>query len=160
MALPGIYAALTLLGRVDDVQVQPAGVDLRVGEIHRFLSEGMLAPKRVLPETEPVEARDGFWFLEPGFYKVVFADAVYVPPSAVGICLPRSSLLRMGATLSCAVWDPGYMGRGEALLIVGNPHGIRIAVGERIAQMLYIRVEPPPASLYAGFYQGERLGTR
>jgi len=63
----------------------------------------------------------------------------------------------MGALLGCAVWDPGYRGRGEALLVVGNPHGIRIEVGARIAQLVFIRLYPQLGEGYSGVYQGERL---
>jgi dUTP pyrophosphatase len=100
---------------------------------------------------------NGLYRLQPGAYKVRFLDVVSVPPDAVGICYPRSTLLRMGIAISCAVWDPGYMGRGEALMIVANPHGAVIEQGARVAQMVFIRLESRPSSLYSGSYQGENL---
>jgi len=158
VALPGIYAAAYLLASVSPSQVQPAGVDLRVGEVHVFREQGHLGVEgRRIPASEPLEPRNGAWLLGPGFYKVVFMDAVAVPENAAGICFPRSSLLRMGALLGCAVWDPGYRGRGEALLVIGNPHGVRIEVGARIAQLVFIRVYPQIGERYSGIYQGERL---
>lgn len=158
MALPGIYAAAYLLAEPAGGQVQPAGVDLRVGEVHVFRESGYLgAEGRRIPASEPLEPEGGAWLLSPGFYKVVFMDAVHIPENTVATCFPRSSLLRMGALLGCAVWDPGYRGRGEALLVVGNPHGIRIEVGARIAQLVFIRLYPQLGERYSGVYQGERL---
>jgi len=159
--LPGHVAGYTLAGEEGAAlrgQVQPAGVDLRVSAVYRFRGSGGLGVKeRVLAPVEPVEAVDGWWWLSPGAYKVVFADAVYVPSTTVGICFPRSSLLRSGVLLSCAVWDPGYYGRGEALLEVVNPHGFRLEVGARVAQLVYIHLLVP-ARLYSGRYRGENMG--
>ena len=139
-------------------QVQPAGIDLRVDEVHVFLEEGLIGrEKRSLPKTRPLEPQNNWWTLGRGFYKIVFKDVVEVPSSAIGLCLPRSSLLRMGAHISCGFWDPGYRGRGEALLVVGNDHGIRVERGARVAQLVFIRVEPSSSSTYSGLYQGERL---
>jgi len=42
-------------------------------------------------------------------------------------------------------------------MTVLNPHGVTIAQGARIAQLVFIRLESPPASLYRGSYQGENL---
>jgi dUTP pyrophosphatase len=157
-ALPGVLAALTLLGGVDAGQVQPAGVDLRVEEVHRFLGPGVLgAGERRLPDTEPLEPRSGWWSLGPGAYKVVFMDGVSVPSTAVGLCFPRSSLLRSGVLLGCAVWDPGYRGRGEALLLVANEGGFRLERGARVAQLVYLSLGES-WEVYRGRFLGERLG--
>ncbi|BES82019.1 hypothetical protein PABY_15860 [Pyrodictium abyssi] len=129
-----------------------------MGEVHVFRESGYLgAEGRRIPASEPLEPEGGAWLLSPGFYKAVFMDAVHIPENTVATCFPRSSLLRMGALLGCAVWDPGYRGRGEALLVVGNPHGIRIEVGARIAQLVFIRLYPQLGERYSGVYQGERL---
>lgn len=157
MALPGDKAARAV-PTAGEGQVQPAGVDLRVQLVERIMGEGVLdIGSKVIPEGVPVEPVDGWWVLEPGAYRVRFLDAVEVPGDAVGLCFPRSSLLRMGAFLACAVWDPGYRGRGQALLVVYNPRGVRIRMGARIAQIVFFRLEGPPASLYKGSYYGEGL---
>jgi len=158
MALPGIYAAASLLTNIVPDQIQPAGIDLRIGEIHVFQEHGFLGVRgRKIPTSKPLESEGDKWLLKPGYYKIVFMDAIAIPSNAVGMCFPRSSLLRMGVTLGCAVWDPGYRGRGEALLIVGNPHGVEIEVGARVAQLVFIRVYPQLGERYSGIYQGERL---
>lgn len=138
--------------------VQPAGVDLSVESIEAFKESGYLGSSgRVIPPGEPVTPRDGVYHLEPGAYRVRFREPVRVPSWAVGFCYPRSSLLRMGATLACAVWDPGYAGKGAALLLVFNPHGLKLEVGARIAQFVLARLEEIPHKTYTGYYQGEGL---
>ena len=157
--LSGNIAALLLGGVVEEGQVQPAGIDLRVGEIHAFTGEGVLGvSERRVAETRPVETNEeGWWRLSPGVYKIVFLDEVWVPSSAVGLCFPRSSLLRSGVFLGCAVWDPGYRGRGEAMLLVANPHGFRLQRGARVAQLIYVAMGAGSGMVYRGAYQGERL---
>lgn len=158
MALPGWLAALGLGGGVEEEQVQPGGVDLRVGEVRVFRGPGFIGVegRRVAP-SEPLEPRGGRWVLGPGVYKVVFLDAVHVPEGVVGFCFPRSSLLRSGVLMGCAVWDPGYRGRGEALLAVLNPGGFVLERGARVAQLVYVSLRGFGGG-YRGVYQGERLG--
>ncbi|MET1128057.1 MAG: deoxyuridine 5'-triphosphate nucleotidohydrolase [Thermoproteota archaeon] len=158
MALPGSYASYCIEPKPREDSVQPAGIDLSVDEIYSFTSNGkLLTTSRSLPAARKVELQNNVWRLMPGAYKVVFAEAVRIPPSALGLCFPRSSLLRMGATVSCGVWDPGYYGRGEALLIVGNPKGIEIEKGARVAQLILIRLLPSLGEVYKGLYLGENL---
>ncbi|MCE4603004.1 MAG: deoxyuridine 5'-triphosphate nucleotidohydrolase [Desulfurococcales archaeon] len=143
---------------IDGVQVQPAGVDLRVGEVRRLESPGLLGEAdRRIPEGARVEPVEGWWSLGPGAYRIRFLDVVRVPPNVVGLCFPRSSLLRMGALVGCAVWDPGYVGRGEALLAVFNPMGIRLEQGARVAQLVYATLRREASRLYEGVYKGEGL---
>ncbi len=157
MAIPGDRAAGYVPG-ITPEQVQAAGVDLRLGEVYEFLNAGLLVgDERRLPDVRPLRAEDGVYRLGPKAYKVRFADVVEVPPDAVGLCFPRSTLLRMGVTISCAVWDPGYRGRGESLMIVWNPHGVILGVGTRVAQLVFLRLESRPSRLYSGAYQGENL---
>ncbi|MDK2384425.1 MAG: deoxyuridine 5'-triphosphate nucleotidohydrolase [Candidatus Korarchaeota archaeon] len=159
MAWPGELLSLFIRGmRSPEDQVQPAGVDLSVSEVYRAGGPGeiTLDGKRI-PGYVELEPGGGAWRLGPGYYVVRFAEAVEVPLNAVGICLPRSSLLRMGAALHCALWDPGYKGRGYALLTVYNEHGIVVERGARIAQMIYVGLSAGPRRGYEGAYQGEGL---
>jgi dUTP pyrophosphatase len=66
--------------------------------------------------------------------------------------------MRMGATVISALWDPGYEGRGEGLLIVENPHGIVLEKNARVVQLIFIRLESKPTSKYRGAYMLEGLG--
>ncbi len=162
MALPGYVIALRVLVEgFTGEQVQPAGVDLRVAEILEVAGPGLLGVReRRVPEGKPLQPKDGSWLLQPGAYRLVFADTVRVPEDSVGLCFPRSSLLRMGAMVTCAVWDPGYVGKGEALLLVFNPYGVRLEVGARVAQLILVKTVAGVSKPYSGRYLGERLGGR
>jgi len=143
---------------VEEGRLDTTGLKLTVGEIYGFRSRGSLTGEaRILPGWEPVRYDDGY-LLGPGAYIVRYREEVSVPPRAAAFVFPRSSLLRMGATIYTAVWDPGYRGRGIGLLHVFNPHGIEISLGAHIAQLVYVYLSEESARLYRGAFQGEGLG--
>jgi dUTP pyrophosphatase len=144
-------------------QVQPHGIDFRLESVWQFASVGALGrdgaptPDRVLPEREalPFDATGALW-LAPGAYGVQFAEVVHLPTDVMALARPRSTLLRCGAALHTAVWDAGYVGRSEALLIVSNPHGLRLERGARLCQLVFFLLDAPGPA-YSGAYQGENL---
>lgn len=146
-------------------QYQPCGIDITLKEVYRFKSAGTIDfdnSERRISDVEPIlfdadagGAESGRVSLKPGAYKVIFNEYVRIPKNVAGLCLPRSSLLRCGVSLDCAVWDPGYEGRSEALLIVRNEHGITLKKGAKIGQMVFIRLAEDASSLYSGKYKGE-----
>ncbi|MEM4737167.1 MAG: deoxyuridine 5'-triphosphate nucleotidohydrolase, partial [Acidilobaceae archaeon] len=140
--------------------IQPAGIDLSLCEVLEFLEAGSLSVNsRSIPKGRPVSLQDDRWRLKPGAYRIRFCEVVKIPVDQVALCFPRSTLLRMGADLRCTVWDPGYMGRGEGLLVVYNPEGVEIQKSSRVAQLVFLKLLSHPHKLYDGAYQGENLGT-
>jgi dUTP pyrophosphatase len=75
----------------------------------------------------------------------------------IALAIPRSTLLRSGATLFTAVWDPGCEGRGEGLLVVFNPYGVEIERRAQIAQLVFIRLDRETKFVYRGSYQRENI---
>jgi dUTP pyrophosphatase len=138
-------------------QLQPNGVDLSLEAVWRFSSEGVLGTdSRRLSERQELEFdAAGRLALGHGAYGIRYAEWVAMPADCGGLCFPRSSLLRMGAHVPTAVWDAGYAGRGEGLLVVTNPHGLRVERGARIVQLVLFRLSEPPGAVYAGRYQHE-----
>lgn len=146
-------------GLIDiDKQLQPAGVDLTVREIFRFKSYGRIDftnEERKLSELELVPFNeDGWAFLKPSYYLVKYNEVINMPLNLIAIGKPRSSLLRMGAFMVTAVWDPGYRGRSVSLLVVGNPHGIWVKKNARILQLIFLRLSRE-STAYKGIYLGE-----
>ncbi|MBI5227730.1 deoxyuridine 5'-triphosphate nucleotidohydrolase [Candidatus Micrarchaeota archaeon] len=141
-------------------QLQPCGVDMTLKEAYTFSSAGKIDfdnKERKISEVAPIPfaAASDDVALAPGAYKVMFNEYVRIPKDSAAICLPRSSLLRCGVTLECALWDPGYEGRSEALLVVRNDHGIVLKKNAKIGQMVFIKLAEATNSLYSGVYKGE-----
>ena len=85
-----------------------SGLKLHIEKIFRFKSYGrLLKDSKELPIVEEVSLENGVYKLEPGAYRIRYAELVKVPPNAIALAIPRSSLLRMGVTIYTAAWDPG-----------------------------------------------------
>jgi dUTP pyrophosphatase len=140
-------------------QVQPNGVDLTLDTVWRMDEPGVIGvedDERVIPERLPVEDRDGAYDLAPAAYVVRLHEVVALPRDVMAFGRPRSSLLRCGVAIHTAVWDAGYAGRSEALLVVYHPAGFRVRRGSRVLQLVFVALDAPTTP-YAGRYQGEHL---
>jgi len=142
------------------VQLQPCGVDITVRAISRFASTGAIDfdnSGRILSLLEEIPWVNDEVTLSAGSYHVVYNEIVNLPADVMALAYPRSSLLRCGATLYTAVWDPGYSGRAETLLMVHNAHGFRLGRNARIAQLVFTALESSVESVYRGRFAGENL---
>ena len=145
-----------------DTQLTPNGIDLTVGQIFEFAGPGALDfsnKERVLPEyrllTSLKKSKDdtlGWWSLSRGAYKIVTNEAVALPRDLIGIAFPRSSLLRMGMFTQTGVWDAGFHGRSEFILIVENPQGAQVKQNARVVQLMFTRITETEHG-YNGKYQ-------
>jgi dUTP pyrophosphatase len=148
-------------GAIDPaIQLQPAGFDLTCSAVAVFDGPGRLDfdnSRRLLPDLLPLPwpVDDSALQLGHGGYLVTYNEAITVPADAAGLVLPRSSLMRCGAVLHSALWDPGYSGRGQGLLTVHAP--LELYRNARIGQFILIGLETTASQLYQGKYQGENL---
>ena len=142
-------------------QTQMCGMELTVQKIERFTSSGAVAfenSERKLPETEPLEFDQSGWIdLAAGAYLVTFNEVVSIPGDVAALARARSTLLRCGASLQTALWDPGYRGRSQSLLVVHNPSGLRLKKNARLMQLVFMRLEKEAEKVYEGRYQGENI---
>jgi dUTP pyrophosphatase len=86
--------------------------------------------------------------LEPGERATLRTGiAVEIPPGQAGLVLPRSGLAaRHGIALVNApgLIDAGYRGEVQVLLLNTDPAAhFTVAAGERIAQLVLVRIEAP-----------------
>ena len=145
-------------------QLQPNGVDLTLSSVALFRSQaspgsiGVSDAERRLPQSADLQfGSDGWLTLSSGHYLVTFNEVVNLPRWLMALGRPRSSLLRMGVSLHTAVWDAGYRGRSQALLVVHNAAGFRLQRDARIAQLVFFPLSAPDDRGYDGRYQGENL---
>ncbi len=143
-----------------DKQLQPSGFDLSMESIEEFLGGGAVDfsnKERVIAETRTVEPdQDGWIHLEKGVYKVIYNEVVKMPLNVAAIARTRSTLLRNGAEVGTAVWDPGYEGRSSSMLTVHNTHGLRLKKDARVAQLIFFETGDVEKG-YSGVYQKERM---
>lgn len=141
-------------------QVQPNGVDLTLREVAMLQSPGMIAVSNDQRRVSDLAklAFDGLGFIDlmPGAYIVSYNEIVHLPRDVVALARPRSSLLRCGVTLNTAVWDAGYSGRSQSLMVVHNPLGIRLQRNARLMQLIFLQLSQETEG-YQGVYQGENV---
>ena len=141
-------------------QLQPNGFDISLRDIAMFQNMGQIGEdnsRRRLPDLAPlVFDQDGFMELMPGSYLITYNEIVHLPKDVMALARPRSSLLRCGVTIGTAVWDAGYSGRSQSLLVVYNTCGFRVEKNARVAQLVFFQLTSATEG-YAGKYQGENL---
>jgi dUTP pyrophosphatase len=144
----------------DPAMLQPNGLELSLESVWRMARYGSLpapgAGERTFPDYYAIKPdREAWWHLEKGCYKVIYNEYVRIPSDLCAMARSRSSLLRMGAWIATALWDSGYEGRSESLLVVENPAGIRIQRGARLIQLVFFALGKAAGKLYQGRYKGE-----
>ena len=142
-------------------QIQPNGIDLTLKEIALLSSAGSISSdneSRVLSTTAPL-VFDGLGRVDllPGCYLITFNEVVNIPRNIMALARPRSSLLRCGVSVHNAVWDAGYSGRSQALMVVYNPQGFRLHRNARIVQMVFFPLSSEVNEGYKGIFQGENV---
>lgn len=147
-------------GYIDlEKQLQPSGFDLSIGEVHAYASGGSADfsnRERRIASTTPLQPDGDSWYeLPQGCYLIVYNELVNMPFNLVAFAWTRSTLLRNGAVVETAVWDPGYKGRSSSLLVVHNPRGIRLKRNTRVAQLIFFGTDEVEKG-YSGIYQHER----
>ena len=141
-------------------QVQPNGFDLTLREVALLQSAGRIAVadnQRLVSDLAPL-VFDGMGFIDlmPGAYVITYNEIVHLPKNIIALATPRSSLLRCGVMVNTAVWDAGYSGRSQSLMIVYNPHGFRVQRNARIVQLVFLRLTQKTEG-YRGAYQKENI---
>jgi len=145
-----------------DTQLAPNGFDLTVGSVFEFTSSGALdfsnkerlipQTKEIIPQKKNPQDKFGWWNLKRGAYKIRTNESIHLSTDLVGIAFPRSSLLRVGAFTQTGVWDAGFKGKSEFILVVENIHGLRLKQNARIIQIVFIRINETNLG-YQGIYQ-------
>lgn len=142
-------------------QVQPNGFDLTLREIATLRTPGRITTsnrQRLVSDLSPLAFDEpGFIDLAPGSYIVTYNEIVHLPNNVMALARPRSSLLRCGVTVDTAVWDAGYSGRSQSLLVVYHPQGFRLQQNARITQLVFFYLSAETEG-YNGSYQRENIG--
>ena len=141
-------------------QAQPNGIDLTLREVALLQTPGKIAAsngQRVVSGLAPL-VFDGLGFIDlmPGAYIVTYNEIVHLPNNVMALARPRSSLLRCGVTIDTAVWDAGYSGRSQSLMVVYNPQGFRLQRNARVVQLVFLQLTRETEG-YQGAYQKENI---
>ena len=145
-----------------ETQLTPNGFDLTCAGISAFEASGALdfsnkerkipQGREILPQKQAPQEKYGWWQLAKGAYKIKTNEIVNLPNNLIALAFSRTSLLRMGAFTQHGVWDAGFKGKGEFVLVVENPSGIKIKENARVAQLIFVPINQTSQG-YEGIYK-------
>ena len=138
----------------------PYPIDITLRSISVLQDRGQIAvsnSQRQVSELSPL-VFDGLDYIDllPGAYSITYNEVLHLPTDVMALARPRSSLLRCGVTVGTAVWDAGYSGRSESLLVVYNPRGFRVQRNARVVQLVFFHLSAGTEG-YKGAYQSENI---
>ena len=141
-------------------QLQPNGFDITLRDVAMLQNMGQIGKdnaQRQLPDLVPlIFDNQGFMELISGSHMITYNEIVHIPTTLMALARPRSSLLRCGVSIGTAVWDAGYSGRSQSLMIVYNSNGFRVQKDARVAQLVFMTLSTETEG-YAGKYQNENI---
>ncbi|MBD3290743.1 dCTP deaminase [candidate division KSB1 bacterium] len=146
---------------IDDVQIQPGSVDLRLGD--HFLKmehqEGVMLQLSQKPRYEDIITEE--IIISPHSYILATTrEYVKLPDNVAAFVQGRSSLGRMGVFLQNSGWvDPGFEGEITFGLFNANNVPVKLTSGVRICQLVFAQLDQTAQRPYRGKYQGQRNAT-
>ena len=142
-------------------QLQPASIDLRLGDHFLKVDENRLDSIRLDGEVQYEELRQSQIVLPPhSFLLATTRERVHLPDDLTAFVEGRSSIGRIGLFIQNAGWvDPGFEGTITLELFNANRLPIRLQAGRRICQLVFAHLDRPASHPYRGKYQRQAGAT-
>ena len=131
------------LTNIQDGDVQPNAVDLRLGKVFKIKNDVFEISndnKKHRGSEELTPDSDGYFTLHPGSYEIVMENIIHVGEGEAGWVITRSTLNRNGCFITSGLYDSGYHGVMAGVLHVTTGPA-RIKQGTRVGQYLSFDAE-------------------
>jgi dCTP deaminase len=149
---------------LEERQIQPASIDLRLGEHFLKVDENSMEAIALDRELEYIEFKQQEIIIPPhSFLLAVTREYIRLPDNITAFVEGRSSIGRIGLFIQNAGWvDPGFAGTITLELYNANRLPIRLTSGRRICQIVFALMDGPAGNPYEGKYQNQRdvVGSR
>ncbi len=146
---------------LEDNQIQPASVDLKLGRHYLRLNENYFGTMTMTDEIEyaQIEA-DEIIIPSNSFLLATTMEYIKLPNNLTAFVEGRSSVGRMGLFIQNAGWvDPGFEGEITLELYNANRLPIKLEAGRRICQLVFAAMDDEAENPYCGKYQKQRKAT-
>lgn len=131
------------LSNVQEDDVQPNAVDLRLGKVFKMSQSTFIIDEKQKVHRGSYEMKPdplGYYNLPEGHYEVVMENMIVVGDKEAGWVITRSTLNRNGVFLTSGLYDSGYDGVMAGVMhVTCGP--MRIQKGTRIGQYLCFNAE-------------------
>lgn len=143
----------------DDSLIGPNSVDLRVnGKIIRLRnSDSVFSLDRSVDTNEYFhrEERDEFVINPREHLLLSSVEYLRLPMDVMGFVLLKSTYARLGLSIPPTIVNAGSEGE-LTIELIGGPFPVRIRKGDRIVQIVFIKLSSPAQKPYDGKYQNQR----
>lgn len=139
-------------------QLQPNGFDITIKDLSMYIEAGTIDfdnTERKIPRCLPF-VQYYKYHLQQGAYLIDFNEHIRIPSDLIAIARTRSSLLRVGAHIPSSVWDAGFDGYSQGMLVVNNNYGINLIKNARVLQLIFM-TRDDDESMYKGIYNEEKV---
>ncbi|MBT6625716.1 MAG: dCTP deaminase [Gemmatimonadetes bacterium] len=146
---------------IDDEQIHPASVDLRLSDHFLKVDENRLEAIRLEEEVAYENLHQERIVIPPhSFLLATSLERIRLPDDLTAFVEGRSSIGRIGLFIQNAGWvDPGFEGTLTLELYNANRLPIRLQTGRRICQLVFARMDRAAEKPYRGKYQGQTSAT-
>ncbi len=157
-----MLAAGTLkIDPVTDEQIQPASVDVRLGNTFSVVED---SPTGIISLENEIRYKtitaDTYLLLPGQFVLATTMEYFALPDDLTAFVEGRSSLGRMGLFIQNAGWvDPGFEGEITLELYNANRFAIELKAGRRVGQLVFAKMDKNAEKPYRGKYQGQTGAT-
>ena len=149
---------------VDDYQIQPASIDLRLGRSFLKVDENTTEVMTLRDEIHYVSFNNDQIVIAPhSFLLATTMEHIELPSDITAFVEGRSSIGRMGLFIQNAGWvDPGFAGQITLELYNANRVPIKLTAGRRICQLVLARMDQAAEHPYHGKYMNQKdaVGSR
>ncbi len=129
----------------DSIQIQPASVDLRLGNELRLYDEDLeIIDTKDMPDPDEIRQGEELVLNSGEFALASTKETVKIPNDFDAEIKGRSSIGRAGSHIHTAGWvDPGFEGQVTLELINHASSPVKLYEGMRICQIIFGRLESP-----------------
>jgi dCTP deaminase len=153
-----------MISDTDDISIQPASVDLRLGTHFLITEENQMDSLTLDSEIKYREIEDEEIIIPPhSFLLATTQEYIKMPNDLTAFVEGRSSIGRIGLFIQNAGWvDPGFEGKITLELYNASSLPIRLQAGKRICQLVFAMMDREADMPYKGKYQGQNkaVGSR
>ena len=146
---------------IDDVQIQPASLDFKLGDTFSVLCTDPSKVTTMSQELKYTTIKSDKYILRPGHFVLGTTKEYFnLPDDIVGFVEGRSSIGRLGLFIQNAGWvDPGFEGEITLELFNASDVAIELEAGRRVGQLVFLKMDNVVESPYRGKYQGQKGAT-
>lgn len=146
---------------LEEGQVQPASVDIRLGNTFSIVED---SPSGIITLENEIKYKtittDTYILLPNQFVLATTMEYFDLPNDLTAFVEGRSSLGRMGLFIQNAGWvDPGFKGEITLELYNANRCAIELKAGRRVGQLVFAKMDDEALNPYNGKYQGQTGAT-